>query len=506
METMNKQIPNLSPEGAAMNSPRREPWDQSATRAFPSPGGATENSPWRTWEQGATTGFPSRGAATENRPGLALGDNVCRPSGAGKLFRALLHPRLTPWAIFCRRSAAFIGLVAISLALLPSCGTSSAKSDSAATVTVGVTPVTRKSLQRQITLSSELVPFQEIDVYAKESGFVKKLYVDYGSRVQAGQLMATLEIPELEAQLQEDQAAIKNAGDEVSRAENQLKRYQAQYKALHLEFTRLNGVFESQPGLVAQQEVDDAQGKDLAAGSQVDAGQSSLEAAQSQLLVGRSRLIHDQALFAYTRITAPFSGVVTQRYANLGTLVQAGTSSSTQAMPLVKLSEDDLYRLVVPVPESSVRDIRVGDPVEVRVPSLNRAFPGKVARFSLDVQEGTRTMHTEVDVPNPGRLLMPGMYAETTLTLEAKDNVLAVPLEALNHEGDQTTVYVASPTGKVEDRVVTMGLETSTDAEVVAGLAEGESAIVSDRSGLSPGEQVRPQVVQMLQFHGAGQP
>jgi RND family efflux transporter MFP subunit len=393
-------------------------------------------------------------------------------------------------------------LLCISLVLLSSCGKVRAKSGSQAVVTVGVTKATRKSLQRQITLSSELVPFQEIDVYAKESGFVKNLYVDYGSRVKTGQLMATLEIPELEAQMQEDQAAIKNATNEISLAENQLKRYQAQYKALHLEYTRLNGVFESQPGLVAQQEVDDAQGKDVAAASQVDAGESALEAARSQLLVNKAKLIHDQALFAYSRITAPFSGVVTQRYANLGTLMQAGTSSSTQALPLVKLSEDDLYRLVIPVPESSVRYIRVGDPVEVRVPSLSRAFPGKVARFSLDVQEGTRTMHTEVDVPNPDRLLLPGMYAETTLTLEAKDNVLAVPLEALNHEGEQTTVYVASPTGNVEDRVVTMGLETSTDAEVVSGLVEGELVIVSDRSGLKPGEEVRPQIVQMLQFHG----
>jgi RND family efflux transporter MFP subunit len=401
---------------------------------------------------------------------------------------------------------AIASLAAMGVTLLPSCGRVRAKSDSPAAVTVGVTKVSRKALQRQITLSSELVPFQEIDVYAKESGFVKKLYVDYGSRVQAGQLMATLQIPELEAQMQEDQAAIKNATDEVSLAEHQLKRYQAQYKALHLEYTRLNGVFESQPGLVAQQEVDDAQGKDLAAASQVDAGESALEATRSQLLVNKAKLVHDQALFAYSRITAPFSGVVTQRYANFGTLMQAGTSSSTQAMPLVKLSEDDLYRLVIPVPESSVRYIRVGDPVKVRVPSLSRAFPGKVARFSLDVQEGTRTMHTEVDVPNPDRLLMPGMYAETTLTLEARDNVLAVPLEALNHEGDQTTVYVASPTGKVEVRVVTVGLETSTDAEVVSGLAEGESVIVSDRSGLKPGEEARPQVVQMLQYHGAGQP
>jgi RND family efflux transporter MFP subunit len=416
-----------------------------------------------------------------------------------------MDPRLTPWAIFCRRSAAFLGLVVISLALLPSCGKVRAKSESPTVITVGVTKVTRKSLQRQITLSSELVPFQEIDVYAKESGFVKKLYVDYGSRVQAGQLMATLEIPELEAQLQEDQASINNANDEVSRAEHQLKRYKAQYKVFHLEYTRLNGVFESQPGLVAQQEVDDAQGKDLAAASQVDAGESSLEAAQSNLLVSKSRLIHDQALFAYSRITAPFAGVVTQRYANLGTLMQAGTSSSTQAMPLVKLSQDDLYRLVIPVPESSVRYIRIGDPVEVRVPALNQAFPGKVARFSLDVQEGTRTMHTEVDVANANRLLMPGMYAETTLTLEAKNNVLAVPLEAVNHEGDQTTVDVVNSAGQVEDRVVRVGLETSTDAEIVSGLVEGDAVIVSDRSGLKPGEVVSPKVVQMLQYHGGGQ-
>jgi RND family efflux transporter MFP subunit len=415
---------------------------------------------------------------------------------------AALHKGARKGCPYERARWAALSLLLISPLLFSSCGKGGAKGDTAEVVTVGVTKVTRKTLQRQITLSSELVPFQEIDVYAKESGFVKKLYVDYGSRVQAGQLMATLEIPELEAQMQEDEAAIKNATDQVSQADNQMKRYQAQYKALHLEYTRLNGVFESQPGLVAQQEVDDAQGKDMAAASQVDAAQSNLAGAQSNLLVSRSKLIHDQALFAYSRITAPFAGVVTQRYANLGTLMQAGTSSSTQALPLVKLSQDDLYRLVIPVPESSVRYIRIDEPVEVHVPALNRTFPGKVARSSLDVQEGTRTMHTEVDVPNPGRLLMPGMYAETTLTLEAKDNVLAVPLEAVNRVGDQTTVDVASGANKVEVRVVSMGLETSTDAEVISGLAEGDSVIVSDRSGLKAGEDVLPHVVQMLQYHG----
>lgn len=373
------------------------------------------------------------------------------------------------------------------------------------TITVGVTKVVRKSLGRQISLSSELVPFQEIDVYAKESGYVKRLLVDYGTHVKAGQVMAVLEIPELEAQLQEDQAEIKNATNQVSRAQHELYRYQAQYKALHLQYTRLNGVFESQPGIVAQQDLDDAQGKDLAASSQVDAGQAALEAAQSQLSVARARLVHDQNLFDYSKITAPFPGVVTERYANLGTLVQAGTNSSTQAIPIAKLSQDDLFRLVIPIPESYVRFIHVGDHVDVRVPSLNRTLPGKVARFSVDVKEETRTMHTEVDVPNPGRLLVPGMYAEADVTLEHKEDIPTVPLQALNHEGDKTTVSVVNANDEIEDRPVSLGIETANDAEVVAGLHEGEQVVVSDRGGLTPGEKVRPQVVQIKQYHESNQ-
>jgi len=396
-----------------------------------------------------------------------------------------------------------VALAIAAALILSSCsgGTNGRVHASAPSITVGVTKVVKKSLGRQITLSSELVPFQEIDVYAKESGYVKKLLVDYGSHVKAGQVMAILEIPELEAQLQEDQAEIKNATNQVSRAQHELYRYQAQYKALHLQYTRLNGVFESQPGIVAQQEVDDAQGKDMAASSQVDAGQAALEAAQSQLAVVRAKLARDQTLFDYARITAPFSGVVTERYANLGTLVQAGTGSSTQAIPIAKLSQDDLFRLVIPVPESYVRFIHVGDHVDVRVPSLNRTFPGKVARFSVDVKEETRTMHTEVDVLNPGRLLMPGLYADADLTLEHKDDIPCVPLQAVNHQGEQTSVFVVNADGELVERVVTLGIQTAADAEVLSGLRAGEEVVVSDRGGLKAGQRVHPETVQVMQYH-----
>jgi RND family efflux transporter MFP subunit len=365
---------------------------------------------------------------------------------------------------------------------------------------VGINTVQRMTLERRLTLSSELVPFQEIDVYAKESGYVRDLNVDYGTRVKKGQLIAVLEIPELEAQLRQDDAAIKSMTEQVTHAEHELNRVEAQYTVAHLQYDRLATVAKTKPGLVAQQEVDDWQGKDLAAEAAVEASKSALDSVRSQVVEAQARLVHDQALYDYSRITAPFDGIITQRYANLGTLVQAGTNSSTNVLPLVKLSQDDLFRLVIPVPESYVSNIRIGDPIAVRVPALNRNFPGKVARFSVDVKEDTRTMHTEVDVPNPGRVLMPGMYAEATLVLEKKANALAVPIQAVSHESGSPSLFIVGSDNKIEIRPVTLGLATPDNVEVLSGAAAGDRVVISERSGLKAGELVRPQLVQVPHF------
>lgn len=403
------------------------------------------------------------------------------------------------------------GLAAVAAAagMLTSCGTGEkvqakdpGTADSAAAgVSVGVTKAGRKLLERTLALSSELVPFQEIDVYAKEAGFVKDLKVDYGTRVQKGQVMATLEIPELEAQLKQDDAAIQSAADQVTYAQNAVNRYEAQHKALQYQFERLAEVSKTKKGLVAQQEVDDAEGKALASAAQIEEAKSNVEAARSRLAEARAKKERDQVLFDYSKITAPFTGVVTQRYANQGTLMQAGTNSSTQAMPLVRLSEDDLFRLVIPVPESYVHYIKVWDPVTVSVPSLNHQFPGKIARFSVDVQEDTRTMHTEVDVPNPQRLLVPGLYAEATLVLERKNNALAVPIQAVDL-GEKNTVDVVTEGNKIEIRPVTLGIQTATDAEILSGLKEGEIVVVSDRSGLKAGQLVQPKMIELVGVPG----
>ena len=400
------------------------------------------------------------------------------------------------------------GLIAIAASLLASCGgggkveARDPGDTSSADVSVGVVKIGRKNLGRTLTLSSELVPYQETDVYAKESGYVKDLNVDYGSRVQKDQVLATLEIPELQSQLKQDDAAIKNASDQITHAQNEVSRIEATHNALQLQFDRLNGVAKSKPGLVAQQEVDDSEGKALSSAAQVESAKSNLASTQSLLAAAQAKREHDQVLFDYAKIPAPFAGIVTQRYANLGTLMQAGTSSSTQAMPLVRLSEDDRFRLVIPVPESYVHYIHIGAPVSVMVPSLNRTFPGTVARFSVDVKEDTRTMHTEVDVMNPDRILLPGLYAQATITLEQKSNAIFLPLQALNQENGKTTVFVVDSSNKVESRPVVLGIQTATDAEVASGLREGEMVVVSDRSSLKPGEAVRPQIIELVQYQG----
>ncbi len=402
---------------------------------------------------------------------------------------------------------ALVTLTACALVGLGACGRSSSAEAKDATAGsaaahVGVIKVGRKTLERRLTVSSELVPFQETDVYAKESGFVKSILVDYGTRVRKGQLMAVLEIPELEAQLRQDDAMTRNASDRIARAQHELDRAEAQHHVLHLQATRLSTVSATKPGLVAEQEVDDAKGKDLAAESAVESAKSNLESVRSDLLGTQAKREHDGVLLDYAKITAPFAGTITQRFANLGMLMQAGTNSSTQAMPLVRLSQDDLFRLVIPVPETYVRFVHIGDPVDVTVPALERKLPGRVARFSVDVKEDTRTMHTEVDVPNTNRILMPGMYAEAIIRLERKPDALFVPLQAVNHAGDQASVFVITPANKVEDRNITLGLQTDSDSEIVSGLQAGEMIAVSDRSGLKAGQVVQPQVVDVMRYHG----
>jgi len=252
--------------------------------------------------------------------------------------------------------------------------------------------------------------------------------------------------------------------------------------------------------MYSQQEIDDAQSKDLVTEAQVNAAKSNLSAAEEQVQVNRAELQKVNTLADYLRVTAPFAGVITKRYADTGSMIQAGTSSSTQVMPLVRLSENSLLRLILPVPESAVPTVHIGQQVEVRVPTLNRSFPGRVARYADKLSPGTRTMDTEVDVPNPSLLLIPGMFAEVNLTLLSRNGVVAIPIPAVDWSGgDESSgqVVIVTPEDRIEIRSVKLGLQNPASVQVLSGLRAGELVVTSNRSGLEAGQRVRPKLTEI---------
>ena len=371
---------------------------------------------------------------------------------------------------------------------------------------VAVARVTARNLSRSLVLTAEFKPFQEIEVMAKVAGFVKEIRVDIGDRVTKGQLLATLEVPEMQDDLKRAQAGVQQAQAQVRRAQDELRRAKSVQDMTHLSYTRLNAVNEKQPGLVAQQEIDDAHSKDLVAEAQVAAANSALEAAREQVGVNQAELGKVNTMFEYTKVTAPFTGVITKRVADTGSMIQAGTSSQTQAMPLVRLAENGKLRLILPVPESAVPTIHLGQQVEVRVPSLHRSFPGKVARFADQLSMQTRTMDTEVDVENPSLVLVPGMYAEVDLSMAQRNGVLSIPVTAVDTDSESSdngakpasgSVMVVTPNNRVEVRKIALGLETATEVEVQSGLNEGDLVVIGGRSSLQPGEEVKPKVTTM---------
>lgn len=362
-----------------------------------------------------------------------------------------------------------------------------------------VAPVTRSAIVRSLTLAGEFQPYQVVDVHAKVSGYIRHIYVDIGDKVHAGETLATLEVPELDAQLQGTVAEYGRSKDEITRAQHEVDRAESDHQALHEDYMRLKQASAAQPGLIAQQELDDAQSKDLAAEAQIDAAKAALAAAQKQSVYAGadSQRVHD--LEAYTNVTAPLNGVITWRYADTGALIQSGTSSNVQSLPIVKLSESDLLRLRLPVPEDSVRYIHQGDPVQVRVDAVGRTFTGKVVRFTRDVSADTRTMETEVDVPNQDLTLTPGMYANATMQLERHDNVLTIPVTAIVQNGNQTSVLVVDAQDRVEIRPVQLGIQGPSRAEVVSGLNEGDRVITGGQSNYQQGEKVRSQLAQNIE-------
>jgi RND family efflux transporter MFP subunit len=357
---------------------------------------------------------------------------------------------------------------------------------------VAVARVERHSIDNSLTISGEFKAFQDVDVHAKVAGYIRNIYVDVGDRVKEGQTLAVLEIPELAAQLSGAAAAERRAEDELKKAQSDVGRAESTHNATHSAYDRLKQAADSRAGLVAQQEIDDSQAKDLEAEAQVASAKAGYSAAQQQLEMAQANQKQFSALANYARIVAPFAGVITNRFADTGALIQAGTTSNTQAMPLVRLAQTTKLRLVLEIPESLAGRIHLGDAVKVRVQALNQDFQGKVSRFADSLDRQTRTMETEIDFDNGDGRLIPGMYAETQLNMQSKKDALTIPLEAVTRNGEEATVLVVNAQNEIEERHVKLGLEDNVRVEVVSGVAKQERVVIGSRSQYRVGQKVMP--------------
>jgi RND family efflux transporter MFP subunit len=354
--------------------------------------------------------------------------------------------------------------------------------------------VQRGDIDQVLTLAGQFQPYQVVDVHPKVSGFIRHIYVDIGDRVHEGQTLAVLEVPELKAQLSGTVSEVARSSDEIVRAQHEVKRAESMHSALHADYDRLLQTSQAQPGLVAQQELDDAQAKDLSSSAEVDAAKAALAAAQKGMEVSKADNERVSAIEDYTNVTAPLDGVIIWRYADTGALIQSGVSSNSQDLPIVKLAQSGVMRLRLPIPESYVRYVHLGDTVNVRVDALGRSFTGTIVRFTRSLNFETRTMETEVDVANKDLAIDSGMYANAEMRLNHADNVLTIPVGAIVLHGDQDQVYVLDSSNRVHVRDVQVGLRGNQLAQIQSGLHPGDQVILAAQSKYAEGEAVTPVV------------
>ncbi len=392
-------------------------------------------------------------------------------------------------------AAALAGCAAFGLF---GCRNSKESSEAAAATvpTARVARTQRGDISKVLTLAGQFQPFQVVDVHPKVSGYMKQINVDIGDIVHQGQTLAVLQVPELRAQLETATFEMEQSKEEITRAQHEINRAQATHAALHAGYERLKQAAAVRPGLIAQQELDNAQAQDLSAEAQVDSAKAAMAAAQQHMGAANAERQRVEALEAYTNVTAPLDGVVIWRYADTGALIQGGTTSNDQSLPIVRLSQSNLLRLRVPVPEDDVKYVREGDQLKVRVDAIGRSFTGKIVRFTRNVNFETRTMETEVDVENKDLSIAPGMYANTMLRLAHVENAVTIPVEAIVSNGGQQQVYVLDSSDRVHIRNVQVGLEGSKLAQIVDGLEPGDLVLMGGQDKYAANEAVHPLITE----------
>lgn len=300
--------------------------------------------------------------------------------------------------------------------------------------------------------------------------------------------MAQLDAPELQAELDQAHSNLKRAESDLTRAQADVTRFDAGVTLARASSDRLHGVNRAEAGLVAQQEIDTAVARLRDAEAQASAARAQVTAAAQQVDAARAAEVRTRSMLDYTRITAPFAGTIVKRFADPGALVPAGAVPNSQ--PLVRLADFNRLRLAANVPEALTSLIHIGETVNVRIPALHTTVSARLARFTGNVQQTSRTTEVELDIPNPGHKILPGMVADILLNIEGKADALTIPIQAFSNLGGNRYVLVANASGQLEERQIKTGLEGATDVEVLEGLGDKDQIVTSNRALLRPGMKV----------------
>jgi RND family efflux transporter MFP subunit len=345
----------------------------------------------------------------------------------------------------------------------------------------------RITVAQRLQTNATLAAFEEADLFAKVTGYLSDVRVDIGDHVKAGQVLAVIDIPELQQQLAEDEAQLASKQSALVTSRLQVDHDRANRALQDITLKRNEVLLKDQ--WVPAQMVDQNRADAAVARANVRIAKANRTLAAQQIDLAAATVERTKALLGYTQIVAPFDGVVARRLVNRGDLVQPPTG--TLMRPLFTVQRIDTIRVFCDVPENDVPQLHIGDPAIVKPFGFNgKPFIGKVTRFSLRLDPETRNMRTEIDLPNPKERLYPGMYAEVSLEMNRRPDALTVPAAAVDSDADGSFVDTIA-NNRIARLAITTGLADNDRIEVTAGLSERTRVVATIQGAPPPGTAVQ---------------
>jgi RND family efflux transporter MFP subunit len=367
-----------------------------------------------------------------------------------------------------------------------------------AVTSVSVIHPKRGSMQNELVLPGNIQAFTDAPIYARASGYLKRWYADIGSRVKAGQVLAEIDVPELDHQVTQAKADLQQVKATLDRALADREQGRANEELARVTAQRWREL--ATKGVVSRQENDQYQAQYQAQSANVQALEKAIAAARSSIASAEANLARLEELQGYKTVRAPFDGVITARNTDVGALINAGAGAPSQE--LFHIAAVSRLRVYVNVPQLYSRSAVPGLAADLMLAEFpGRRFHGRLVRTSEAIDAGTRTLLTEVDVDNASGELKPGAYAEVHFTLPAATQSLILPVNALLFRSEGLQVGVVREGNKVELVPVTLGKDYGTEVEVVSGINPGDSVVVNPPDSLAAGAVVHVVSAEAPQKH-----